>query len=267
MKKIIKISAIFIFILVASLRVMATGYAQTVSLDLKIDRAQLRDVFREIERRTELSFLFSDDNSALKTEVSVNMRNKNIRDILNELFKGTDLSYQILNEKLIVIAPKVVFNRSVVITGAVTDERGEILPGVSVMVKGTTIGVVTGYDGRYAISVPDGDVVLVFSFIGYFTREIAVGDMTDIPVTLYENVSQLDEVVVVGYGAQKKVNMTGAVATVSGQDISSKATTDVLSAIQGQLPGVAITRLSGQPGRETEGTGEWPFQQSIRVFL
>ena len=119
--------------------------------------------------------------------------------------------------------------------------------------KGTNVGALSSADGTYSITVPDDNAVLVFSLMGFATQEIVVGSKTVIDVTMAEEAEGLDEVVVVGYGVQRKVNLTGAVASVSGQDVASKATTDVLSALQGQMPGVAVLRSSGQPGVETSG--------------
>ncbi len=142
--------------------------------------------------------------------------------------------------------------QGITITGTVTDDK-EPLPGVNIMIKGTSIGQVTDSNGRYSIAVPNADATLVFSFVGYVTEEITVGERRIIDLTLAESSSQIEEVVVVGYGSQKKVNLTGAVGVVSGQDITSKAATDVTTALQGQIPGLTVTREGGQPGKE--GTG------------
>ena len=138
------------------------------------------------------------------------------------------------------------------VTGRVSDDSGA-LSGVNVVVKGTNTGALSGADGTYSINVPDNDATLLFSIMGYAPLETVVGSRTVIDVTMVEEAEGLDEVVVVGYGTQKKVNLTGAVTSVSGRDVASKATTDVLSALQGQMPGVAVLRSSGQPGAETSG--------------
>lgn len=144
--------------------------------------------------------------------------------------------------------------QSIRITGTVSDENGP-LPGVSIIVKGTTTGQTSDINGRYTITVPNSDAVLIFSFVGYLNEEELVGTRRTIDVTLYESSTEIDEVVVVGYGSQKKVNLTGAVAVVSGEDIASKSSTDVVNAMMGQIPGLVVSRTSGQPGAETSGTG------------
>ncbi|GHT24008.1 SusC/RagA family TonB-linked outer membrane protein [Bacteroidia bacterium] len=136
----------------------------------------------------------------------------------------------------------------------VSDAEGPVI-GAGVVEKGNPgNGVATDMDGKYSLRVSPNATIEV-AYLGYATQEVPVNGQTTINVTLSEDVSQLDEVVVVGYGTQKKVNLTGAVASVSGKDIASKASTDVLSALQGQISGVAVLRSSGQPGSETETTG------------
>jgi TonB-linked SusC/RagA family outer membrane protein len=140
------------------------------------------------------------------------------------------------------------------ISGTVRDGNGDPVAGASVVVKATTTGAATDASGGYAISAP-ADATLVFSFLGLTTLEEPVAGRGRIDVVLSESDQSLDEVVVVGYGVQKKVNLTGAVAQVNGQEVSARVTTDALTALQGQMPGVAILRSSGQPGSEASSTG------------
>lgn len=134
-----------------------------------------------------------------------------------------------------------------VVTGTVKDQTGAPLPGVNVLLKGTSVGTTTDVEGNFSISA-SSDNVLVFSFIGYTTEEIAVGNQTKIEPTLTEDVSTLSEIVVVGYGVQKKVLNTGANLQVAGDELQKLSTTNPLQALQGQAPGVQITSTSGQPG-------------------
>ena len=134
------------------------------------------------------------------------------------------------------------------ITGVVKDNFGPVI-GANVSVKGTTIGAITDMDGKFSFEAPD-DGILVVSFIGYTTQEIPLKGKTDFNITLSEDNEMLDEVVVVGYGVQKKVNLSGSVAAIDGEQIAAKPATDALSALQGEMPGVTITRGGGQPGSE-----------------
>ncbi|GAB3504599.1 TonB-dependent receptor [Spirosoma knui] len=140
------------------------------------------------------------------------------------------------------------------ISGLVKDEQGNELPGVSVVIKGTTRGTSTDKTGAFQLSVPDSRAVLVFSFVGYLKKEITVGNQTVINVTLAPDDQSLDEVVVVGYGTQKKANMTGAVSTVDAKEIENRPVANVALALQGLSPGLSITRTTGQPG-DDDGIG------------
>lgn len=124
------------------------------------------------------------------------------------------------------------------------------LPGVTIILKGTTKGTTTDVDGKYSIEVPDEGAVLVFSFIGYTSQEVAVLNQSEIDVSLSEDTQGLDEVVVVGYGTQKKINVTGAVSEVGGEVLTSRPVTNATSMLQGRMPGVRIVQNSGQPGDE-----------------
>lgn len=137
------------------------------------------------------------------------------------------------------------------ISGVVLDAMGPVV-GANVSVKGTTLGTITDLDGRFTLEVPE-DGILVVSFIGYSSREVSIKGTSDFTVKLSEDTEMLDEVVVVGYGVQKKVNLSGSVSAIDGEQIAAKPATDVLSALQGELPGVTITRVGGKPGAESSG--------------
>lgn len=137
------------------------------------------------------------------------------------------------------------------ISGKVLGEDGESLPGVNVMVEGTTSGSTTDANGEYKIDVPGPNAVLAFSFIGYVTEKITVGAQTTINVTMTPDLQTLSEVVVVGYGVQKKVNMTAAVSTISSEDVTSRQSPNTISLLQGRTPGLQITQNSAQPGAES----------------
>jgi len=140
------------------------------------------------------------------------------------------------------------FGQSVQVSGTVLDESEQPLPGASILVKGTSTGTVTDIDGEYQINVPDQDAVLVFSFLGYITREESLNNRQVIDVTLEPDMSELGEVVVVGYGTQKKSDLTGAVATIGGRDLADRRTPNVSQALQGQVSGVMVTRSNNAPG-------------------
>jgi TonB-linked SusC/RagA family outer membrane protein len=137
------------------------------------------------------------------------------------------------------------------VSGKITDEKGEGLPGVSVVLKGTTRGTTTDATGQYRLSIPNGKAVLIISFVGYLRQEVDVNNRSVVNVQLQTDDKSLEEVVVVGYGTQKKVNLTGAVSTVESKAIENRPVSNLANALQGVTPGLNVTRASGQPGRES----------------
>ncbi|RCR67502.1 SusC/RagA family TonB-linked outer membrane protein [Larkinella punicea] len=136
------------------------------------------------------------------------------------------------------------------VSGTVTDEKGETLPGVSVLVKGSQQGTTTDADGKYKLRVSNREAVLVFSFVGYVSKEVVVSNQTQLNASLQADTKALEEVVVVGYGTQKKTNLTGAVSTIDSKAIENRPVSNLANAMQGTTPGLAITRTGGQPGNE-----------------
>src|SRR5690554_1793708 len=140
----------------------------------------------------------------------------------------------------------------ITVSGTVTDQNGEPLPGVTVSVPGTVIGTATDLDGRYSLTVPEGST-LSFSFIGFETQSVPVDDQSVVNVTLVEDISSLDEVVVVGYGTQKRADIIGAVSEVSADQLEGRNVSQLSQSLTGQMPGVTIIQRSGRPG---SGGGE-----------
>ena len=140
--------------------------------------------------------------------------------------------------------------QSKLVSGMVSDSNKIGIPGVTVLVKGTKSSTVTGLDGDYKINISGTNTILVFSYVGFDKQEIPVGNKSQVNTTLTENTSQLSEVVVVGYGTQKKANLTGSVSTVTSKSIENRPITNLANALQGEVPGLNITRTSGQPGNE-----------------
>lgn len=143
--------------------------------------------------------------------------------------------------------PMSILSDAITVSGRVVDDTGSPMPGVNVVVKGTTVGTTTDIDGRYSISVEDGNAVLVFSFIGYETQEVTVGSQSVINITLVTDIKTLSEVVVVGYGTQKRTSVTGAIASVNSKELSALPTVSVDQALQGRAPGVTVVN-NGAPG-------------------
>ncbi|MDR3061654.1 MAG: TonB-dependent receptor [Dysgonamonadaceae bacterium] len=246
---IMKLSGILLFI--ATFQGLANGYSQTVSLNLRLNNVPMREVFKEIENQSELSFLFSDDLSDLNGKVDVNVNKKNVREVLDDMFANTNLGYRILDEKLIVIAPKDVMQQRT-ITGVAKDEFGVVLPGVNVSVKGTSIGATTDGNGKYTVDIPGRGAVLVFSYIGYKQVEILVENQTDISVAMVEDVFLMDEVVVTGYGTGiRKASLTGAISTLAQDDLVRSSAVTTSGALVGKIAGLNTRQPDGRPGSTT----------------
>ena len=251
-----------LFFLIALNCMALNGYSQTVRLSMKIDSPNLKDAIVEIKKQTEFDFLYSKDVEPLyHANTQVKIENGTIEEVLNQLFKSSRIDYQIIDKTIVltpgkpisdntgtVPAPQV--RQGFTITGKVIDNTGEGLPGVTVQVKGTTTGTATNVDGSYSIAVPGNSAILVFSFVGFSTQEIEVGNQRIINVTMSEDVQQIDEVVVVGYGVMRKSDLTSSITKIGGDELNNMNQGNVSSAMQGMAPGVLIITGSGAPGVE-----------------
>jgi len=153
-----------------------------------------------------------------------------------------------VEEVNIINIDKIITKKATVITGKVVDKKGNSLIGVTVLIKGTSIGTTTDIDGNYSLDVENSEGILIFSYLGFSTQEVNINNQDVINVTLSESASDLDEIVVIGYGTQKKVNLTGSVTTIKSEDIVKNSTQTVSSALSGRLAGVTTIQTSGEPG-------------------
>lgn len=239
-----KITLIILFICIFQLQAVIS-YGQTAVLSIETKEVALEEIFREIEGQSEFLFNYRDsDIGHIKTRV--NIKNGNIKDILTQALRNTDLSYSI-NDRHITIfkVSKVEKENKKVITGNVKDEKGEILLGVSILIKGTSLGTVTDVDGNYSIEVPGDQHVLVFIYLGYKTKEVSVSGKTKLDVVLMEDTQNLEEVVIVGYGTMKKENLTGAVTQLKGDVLESRPVTNISQALQGTVANLNISSSDG----------------------
>lgn len=246
-----------LLLIVSLLQVSAKGMAQ---VSINKQNVTLSEVFKSIEASTDYVFFSKDYNLIKKSVVSIHVSNASIEEVLDLCLKNLPFSYKII-DKTIVIRKKEKTASSLMekettivavppIKGKVTDSKGVPLAGVSVKVKGTSIGTVTDASGNYALSVPDTKGVLVFTYIGFSTREIPMGSDAASHVVLQEEASALSEIVVVGYGTQKKVNLTGAVSQIGAEVLEDRPVSNVTQAIQGSMPNVNINFANGRPGTE-----------------
>ena len=230
-----------------------SGYAQITKLNMDRKNATVREVLQEIENMSEFRFLYNSKMVNADRELNIEFNDFTIDKALEQLFKGTDVAYRIIDRQVVLFSKdEPVYETSALqqrtVTGIVTDTGGQPLPGVTVLVKGTTQGTVTNAGGNFTISnIPD-NAVLVFSFVGMQTQEISIGTQTSINVKMEDETIGIEEVVAIGYGTARKSDLTGSVASVKGENLQNRSTQQISTAMQGQMAGVQVTRSSGAPG-------------------
>lgn len=242
-----KITLIILFICIFQLRAISS-YSQTATLSLETKEVALEEIFIEIESRSEFLFNYL-DNDISHVKARVNIKNGDIKEVLTQALSHTDLSFSINNRHITIFkVTKAAKENRKVITGSVKDNKGELLLGVSIVLKGTSTGTVTDADGNYSIEVPDNHAVLIFNYLGYRVKELSVEGKSRLDVILAEDAQNLEEIVVVGYGTQKKVNLTGAIGTATAKDLQNKGITNALEGLQGLIPNFNINYTDGNPG-------------------
>lgn len=232
------------------------------TITLSADGLRLKKVLSLIESRSGVRFIYSSSTIDMENKININVANKKLDLVLNDLLNPLAVDYSVVDNRILlrktVLQKKNLLNDNQSIQdlepvdksirGKVTDEKGEGLPGVSVLVKGTQQGTVSDGSGVYSLSVPNDNAVLVYSFVGYTSQEITVGNRSAIDISLKVDEKGLEEVVVVGYSTQKRVNLTGSVATVTSQELERRTVTKASTALQGQMSGISVRQTSGNPG-------------------
>ncbi|WP_083925144.1 TonB-dependent receptor [Flexithrix dorotheae] len=227
-----------------------------ITVSVHASNAELREVFNKIQDQT--SFEFAYDHAFLndKEKISLSSRNESLADVLRYIAHKKKLQFKRVNETIYIqkhrfkgkVTELIDENiRQTLVKGSVTADDGEVLPGVSILIKGTSTGTTTDFNGNYSLNVNEG-ATLVFSYIGFVDQEVEVGSQSVINVQLEADLETLEEVVVVGYGTQEKKDVTGAIGTVSTEDFEAQPVTRVDQVLQGRSPGVVVTNSSGAPG-------------------
>jgi TonB-linked SusC/RagA family outer membrane protein len=214
------------------------------------------ELFREIEEKSEFYFFYQKDDLKELDKVTVNVKNATVTEILDKALVGYNLDYKVVDRYIIVRKTGDTFGENIMaaqqqqrtISGKVTDSSEQPLPGVSVVVKGTTQGTVTNPDGDYSIGNVPANAVLQFSFVGMKSQEVVVGSQTSINVVMEEDAIGIEEVVAIGYGTQSKRNITTSISTIGNEKIASMPVSNAAQALVGQIAGVQLKQNSGQPG-------------------
>lgn len=230
------------------------NYSQFKTLSVSVSNSTLREVLKTIEKSSQFVFFYLDDAVNLERKVSIDSKNKNIEEILSELFEGTSCTYRISDRQIFISgkAPASTEQQQNKrkISGRVTDIKGEPLIGVNVTVDGDANGTITNMDGLYEIFVTKKSVVLKFTYIGFKTSEIRTNASTNIyDVTLEEQVNELEETVIVGYGTQRKISNIGAQSSMKMEDIKTPSAS-LTTTLAGRLAGVVAVQRTGEPGKD-----------------
>jgi len=248
--RIMRLTILFLF--VGFMQVSASLYSQNTKLSLDFRNTRVVDVLEAIENQSEFRFAYSAEYIDMNRKVSVDVKSQSIEKTMEILFGGTDVKYSI-NDRHIMLFPEGmstnVSQQQKSVSGKVTDSSGTSLPGVSVVVKGTTNGTITDVNGNYSILNVPRDATLQFSFVGMKSQEIPVVGKSTISVTMVEEAIGLEEVVAVGYGTQKKVNLTGAVSSVKGDVLENRPIANIGQGLQGVIPNLQVTQSNYAPGQ------------------
>lgn len=238
-------------------------------ITINVANQNIEKVLDKIQSQSNVRFVYSFEVINASRKVSLNMRDERLETVFDALFKPLKIDYSISNKRTVLLkkaevsnftpqaeditptpsAPEAAIEK--ILKGTVKDEQGEGLPGVSVVIKGTTQGTTTDATGNYQLTIPDNASSITFSFVGYEPQEITLGNQTRLDIVLKVDVKGLEEVVVVGFGEQKKVSVTGAVSTITTDDIKRSSSASLANALAGRLPGLtSIQSAGGQPGRD-----------------
>lgn len=258
--------SLFFMVVGTAMAFSAATYSQSTKLSVNLKDATVREVFDAIERQSEYLFLYQEGQVDLNRHVSIEVKGRQLKEILDEMFRDTDNIYIISGRQVVIgKAPRKALEAQLAaiqkdlkttieqpqqreIKGMVTDNVGEPLPGATVMVKGTTIGTVTDAEGMFSLRIPMNAQTLQVSFVGMKTKEIPISGRTTFEIMLEEEAIGLEEVVAVGYGVQRKETLTGAISSIDSKEILKTKTTSLASSIQGKIPGVHIRQQTGEPG-------------------
>ncbi|SHI53753.1 TonB-linked outer membrane protein, SusC/RagA family [Tangfeifania diversioriginum] len=245
----------FLFMVGCMLTVSANTYSQTARLDINLTNRTITEIMEFVEDNSEFVFLYKNEDLDMNKKMDIQLQNASIFEILDAILKEQPVAYDVYERQIILrekdktvsVSQSVQQQRSV--TGVVTDVSGQPLPGVTVVVVGTTTGTVTNSDGEFSLTLPEDAETLQFSFVGMQTQEVPIGNRTTFTVVMEEETIGMDEVIVVGYGTQKKANLTGAVDQVTSEVFENRTVTNLNQGLKGVVPNLNITLMDGRPNQ------------------
>ena len=249
--RIMKISLVMLFACVFQM-IAINSEAQNTVIKVETEELSIGQLINQIEQQTDYLVVFRNREVDTNRAITVRKKSGKIISYLEDAFKGTDITYEFDNKYILLLKKnstdksELINQQSRIITGVVTDANGEPIPGANVVIKGTTTGTVTDFNGNYTLEVPQG-AVLQISYIGYLTKEITVGNNKSANVSLTEDMQSIDEVVVVGYGTQKKGEVASSISTIKSDNFVKTPTSDAAQLIKGQVPGLSIITPDANP--------------------
>lgn len=225
------------------------GYSQTGQVNLNLNNATIKELFREIEKQTSYRFSYRDIEINNKGGITISGQGKELKEVLTNELAKQELAYVVSGNKIIVSPAKKesVSAKDKKIIGKVIDAKGEPVIGATIMEKGTTNGTITDFDGNFTLNVSDNSMIEV-SYIGYYAQSIKAVSEKELTVTLRENIELLDEIVVVGYGAQKKSDLTGAISSIRTKDLPQSTNVSISHMLSGKAAGLSVFKNTSQPG-------------------
>ena len=249
----------FLFV-VFTMQVTATVYSQNKKLSLNMQGNSIKEVLQQIEAQSEYRFIYENEKVNLDTKVSIRVTDEVVEKILKQLFEKDGINYSITNNNLILINPSdkqlknmgkesINSQQQKSVSGKVTDNSGAGLPGVSVVVKGTTTGVITDMDGKYTLPKVPENATLQFSFVGMKSQEVKVGTQSSINIVMEDETIGIDEVIAVGYSNKKTSELSSSVAVVNEKALQGVTSNNLNDMIQGKVPGLVVSNTSGKPGQ------------------
>ncbi len=246
-----RIKFLSIFLVAVLFHISATTYSSTIKMNMKMENVTLQEIFDAIESQSEFSILVNSREVNLKEKVSVSVTDESVEEILDQTLKNKNLAYEIKDRHIIIYKTERSSKNSKnqqtrQISGKIVDERGEAVIGANVVEKGTTNGTITDFDGNFTLTVSN-DAVLLISYIGYLSQEVAIGNRNNLNIVIREDTQRLEEVVVVGYGTQKRVNLTGAVDMVTDEVFENRPVSNATQALQGAIPNLNLEFTDGKP--------------------
>jgi TonB-linked SusC/RagA family outer membrane protein len=273
-----------IFMLAVFAASAATSYSQATKFNLKMNGVTVRQVFQEIEDNSEFILLYNEKTVNVDRKVDVKAKDETVNSLLDQVFQGTDNTYKIYDRQIVILENekaeipaevKSIFEASAqqqkVIMGKVTDSDGQPLPGVSIIVEGTTVGTVTNNDGTFTLLNIPPNTTLVFSFVGMITQKVNIRSQTEINVSMVADAIGIEEVVAIGYGTMKKSDITGSVSSVRSDEFVKGVATNALQLISGKASGVNISQVNSEPGGEltvrVRGAGSINSSNNVLIVI